>query len=310
MSPTAAHADRPARVLVNGPAAWNSLVLLDELPEARPHMAFAQRHWQELGGTSAGKALALARLGVPVALRTVLGTDDDAAAIRAALEHPLLDVLGQVVTGPSEHHLNLMSARGERVSLYLDAAPDPGPAPHEVHDVLRTAPVAVLDLAGHSLELLAAAQAAGTEIWCDVHDDDGVATFQEPFRAAAHVLVVSEDRLPDPRAYLTARVAGGARWAVCTRGSRGAVALGAEEGWVEVDAVPVAEVVDTNGAGDAFVAGMLAARLDGLPLADCLRWGAVAGALCVQTHHLVPDLVRADVAARAHAAEVRAGARG
>lgn len=308
--PAAARPDVSARVLVNGPASWNTLVLLDRLPEPVPHMAFARRHWQGLGGTSAGKALALARLGVPVTLRTVLGTDDDAAAVRAALEHPLLDVVGQVVTGPTEHHLNLMSARGERISLYLDAAPDPGPASREVLDVLRTAPVAVIDLAGHSLELLAAAQAAGTEIWCDVHDDDGAAAFQEPFRAAADVLVVSEDRLTDPRAYLTARVAGGARWAVCTRGSRGAVALGAEEGWVEVDAVPVAEVVDTNGAGDAFVAGMLAARLDGRPLADCLRWGAVAGALCVQSRHLVPDLDRADLAARAHTAEVRTAGHG
>jgi sugar/nucleoside kinase (ribokinase family) len=303
-------AERPAPVLVNGPASWNTVVVLDQLPAPRPHMAFARRHWQGLGGTSAGKSLALARLGVPVALRTVLGTDDDAAAIRGALAHPLLDVRAQVVTGPSEHHLNLMSAHGERVSLYLDAAPDPGPAPTGVLDVLRGAPVAVLDLAAHSLELLPAARAAGAEIWCDVHDDDGVAAFQEPFRTAADVLVVSEDRLADPHAYLAARVADGARWAVCTRGSRGAVALGAEEGWVEVDAVPVPEVVDTNGAGDAFVAGMLAARLDGLPLAECLRWGAVAGAQCVQTHHLVPDLVRADVAARAHAAEVRGGGRG
>lgn len=304
-----ARADRSGRVLVNGPASWNTLVLLDRLPEPRPHMAFAQRHWQGLGGTSAGKALALARLGVPTTLRTVLGTDDDAEAIRSALDHPLLDVVAQVVAGPSEHHLNLMSARGERVSLYLDAAPDPGPAPPAVLDLARTAPVAVLDLAGHSLELLAAARAAGTETWCDVHDDDAVAAFQEPFRTA-DVLVVSEDRLADPHAYLTARVADGARWAVCTRGSRGAVALGADEGWVEVDAVPVSRVVDTNGAGDAFVAGMLAARLDGHDLAVCLGWGAVAGALCVQTRDLVPELDRADVAARARAVAVRTVATG
>lgn len=304
-----ARADRSGRVLVNGPASWNTLVLLDRLPEPRPHMAFAQRHWQGLGGTSAGKALALARLGVPTTLRTVLGTDDDAEAIRSALDHPLLDVVAQVVAGPSEHHLNLMSARGERVSLYLDAAPDPGPAPPAVLDLTRTAPVAVLDLAGHSLELLAAARAAGTETWCDVHDDDAVAAFQEPFRTA-DVLVVSEDRLADPHAYLTARVADGARWAVCTRGSRGAVALGADDGWVEVDAVPVSRVVDTNGAGDAFVAGMLAARLDGQDLAGCLGWGAVAGALCVQTRDLVPELDRADVAARARAVAVRTVATG
>jgi len=79
----------------------------------------------------------------------------------------------------------------------------------------------------------------------------------------------------------------GARWAICTLGARGAVALGRDEGWVEVPAVPVGRVVDTNGAGDAFVAGALLGHLQGRPLAECLRLGAAAGALAVQSGGLV-----------------------
>jgi 2-dehydro-3-deoxygluconokinase len=66
---------------------------------------------------------------------------------------------------------------------------------------------------------------------------------------------------------------------VLKRGSRGAVALAGTE-TVAVPAVPVSRV-DPVGAGDAFVAGYLSARLEGLDLAGRLRRGAVCGAVAV-----------------------------
>jgi sugar/nucleoside kinase (ribokinase family) len=51
----------------------------------------------------------------------------------------------------------------------------------------------------------------------------------------------------------------------------------------------VAEVVDTNGAGDAFFAGFLAARLRGEGLPECLRQAARAGACAVRSPELAAD---------------------
>src|SRR5690606_12564459 len=72
-------------VLVAGPASWNLLVRLDELPAPTPHTAFARSSHHAVGGTSAGKALNLARLGRTVLLRTVLGSDDEAEHVRSVL---------------------------------------------------------------------------------------------------------------------------------------------------------------------------------------------------------------------------------
>ena len=64
---------------------------------------------------------------------------------------------------------------------------------------------------------------------------------------------------------------------VITRGEAGALAV---EGGitVKVPAMPVANVVDTTGAGDLFAAGFLVAQARGAPIGKCLSTGAVAAA--------------------------------
>jgi 2-dehydro-3-deoxygluconokinase len=49
-----------------------------------------------------------------------------------------------------------------------------------------------------------------------------------------------------------------------------------------VPGVPVARVVDTVGAGDAFAVGVISALLEGLPLAEAARRGNQLGARAVQ----------------------------
>jgi len=61
-------------------------------------------------------------------------------------------------------------------------------------------------------------------------------------------------------------------------GAAGALACRAEGPIIRVPALPV-EALDTTGAGDSFNAGFLRAWLDGADIDQCLRWGAVAGAL-------------------------------
>ena len=278
-------------VVVAGPVAWNLLVDVDALPDPVPQTLRARDHRTGLGGTSAGKALAQARLGVDVTLRTALGDDDAAAAVAGALAHPRLALRAARGHGASEQHLNLMAVDGSRLTIYLDLPPDPGPLTPDVAGEVARADAVVADLADHAREVLRLARAHGREVWCDLHDWDGRSSFHQEFADAADVLVVSGDRLRDRREFLEERVARGARWAVCTLGAAGVVGLGRDEGWVELPAVAVREVRDTNGAGDALVAGALLGRLDGRPFVECLRLGTAAGALAVGSVDLVaPDL--------------------
>jgi len=64
---------------------------------------------------------------------------------------------------------------------------------------------------------------------------------------------------------------------VVKAGAQGAYACRGRE-LLHTPAIPVTPV-DTTGAGDCFNAGFVKAWLDGRPLAECLRWGAVVGGL-------------------------------
>ncbi|SDN83328.1 sugar kinase [Vreelandella arcis] len=58
--------------------------------------------------------------------------------------------------------------------------------------------------------------------------------------------------------------------------------LGGKQADFTVPGVPVAEVVDTVGAGDGFAVGVISALLDGLSTREALQRGNLVGALAVQ----------------------------
>ncbi|MHC9043793.1 carbohydrate kinase family protein [Microbacterium saperdae] len=278
-----------ASVFIAGPASWNQIVVLDRLPDPVPHMQFAQASWETVGGTSAGKALSLRGLGRAALLHAAAGEDDAGGRVRAAL-----DAAGVPVrwadSAETERHLNLMTGQGARVSLYLSSpAAQSAGEDSAIAAAMNASAVIVLDLAAEPLRLLPLAQATGRPIWVDVHDYDGTAEFHRPFLAAADVIFCNADRLDDPLAFLHGCIDAGASLAVCTIGADGAVAVDAHGGEHRVAAVPV-EVVDTNGAGDAFFAGVLDARLSGEPVAAALEAGARAASVVLRSRHLHPLL--------------------
>ena len=279
------------RILVSGPVSWNQLVLVDQLPDARAHTLFARESWETLGGTSAGKALNLSALGCDVVLHTLVGQDAVGGRITETLAEAGVDAVIERGDGESERHLNLMAPGGTRVSIYLSTPAPPADLTRGI-DLALGADVAVLDLAEASLALIAPVRDAGIEIWTDIHDYDGADPFHLPFIEAAAYLFMNADGLGDPLEFMRGCIARGARLVVCTLGPDGAMAVDSEMVTHRVPAAPVDRIVDTNGAGDAFFAGYLAAHLDGASIDDALAAAARQASVALGSRHLTPVLDR------------------
>ncbi|MFU0505150.1 adenosine kinase [Pseudaminobacter sp. NGMCC 1.201702] len=71
------------------------------------------------------------------------------------------------------------------------------------------------------------------------------------------------------------------RLAAVTRSELGSVIVRGEE-TVRVDAIDIAELVDTTGAGDLYAAGFLFGYTSGRSLEDCGRLGSLAAGLVIQ----------------------------
>jgi sugar/nucleoside kinase (ribokinase family) len=279
-------------ILILGGASLDTVIHLPELPAPEPQTIWPTESYRALGSTGAGKSVNLAALGQPVVFHTLLGRDTEGQQILAALDHPSIRLLTEKTAAPTEQHVNLMSADGKRISLFIQPPPEPGHVDWtQAQQALTECSLAVVNILGYTRSALPWLKAAGTPIWTDLHDYDGLNPYHEPFIEAARAIFLSSDNLPDYCTTMERLIERGKEFVVCTHGSAGATLLNSERQWLEQPAVAVSGVIDTNGAGDAFFSGFLHRYLQGAELTDCLRAGAIAGALCVTSRELVsPDL--------------------
>ncbi|MGQ5262348.1 carbohydrate kinase family protein [Micromonospora sp. ZYX-F-536] len=239
-----------------------------------------------IGNTGAGVALAGRALGLEVRVIDTLGADPAGDLVRAALARAGVPaVLAEDLAG-TRRSVNLVDPGGRRTSLY-DPRPwrggDPPFPPAELAELVREARHVHLSIMDWTVPLLPAVRAAlpaGAMLSTDLHDWDGANPYHRPFAEVADLVLVSGVRLAEQAAVLAGALA--PRTLVVTRGADGAELHPGDGRAVPVPpATPPGPVVDSNGAGDAFAAGLIAGRLRGEPLADAARYAArVAAAAC------------------------------
>ena len=241
------------------------------------------------GGKGANQATALGLLGADVAFVGCVGTDGHGEVLRASLAGAGVDVtgLGAVPTATSVA-LIVVTPDGENSIIVTDGANrEVTPAFLAAHEgAWAGAAVVVMQL---EVPLAAVTFMAGECLRRGIRfvlNLAPAAAVPDEVLRACDPLVVNESEaallLGGGVGTDVARdlLALGPRSVVVTLGARGAVAADAD-GEVAVPAEPV-EVVDTTGAGDAFVGGLVKELAAGGSLADGLRTGVRSASVAVQ----------------------------
>ena len=286
-------------VLIVGDVSFNSIITLADFPPPRPHTAFSRGFHETVGGTAAGKALNLNRLGFDVTLHGLIGDDPPGAFIRDYFARERLPFVYDIDPQGTQRHVNLMADNGGRISIYaVYATFDPQIDLTRLDALIPPSEYVVINLSNTCRRVIPLARRHGKAIWCDIHDYDGQNAYHQDFIAGADYLMMSSDSMPDYRGFMERMIAEGKRLVICTHGRDGATALTPSGQWFDVPALTSYPQRDTNGAGDSFFAGVLYGHAQGYDVARCLRLGAVVAGLCVTSTELFePDLSAAKVEA-------------
>ncbi|MHC1579935.1 MAG: carbohydrate kinase family protein [Candidatus Alkanophagales archaeon] len=257
------------------------------------------------GGSAANTIVGLARLGLDVGFIGVVGNDREGEFILEEFRRENVDVSRiKVVEGPTGRAMSFVDASGERALYIL-----PG-----VNDALRLEDIDLEYVNGAKIlhtssfvsrEQLEMQKALARRLRARLSFSPGMLCFKfgldgilELVERSDFLFLSFEELEALVRGRL--RAGGGAKEGLAERGAALLVDLGASVVSVTlgslgcyvtdgekrhlVRAYPVGGVVDTTGAGDAFVAGFLYGVLSGRSLEDCGKLGNIAAAFCIREY--------------------------
>lgn len=284
--------DHQVPVLVVGSANRDYLVRVPELP-APGETVLAQRMSNTCGGKGANQAVAASRLGANVSFVGCVGDDSDGTLLLRELLAEGVDVsdmtmLHDVDTGRA---FVWVDDNGEN-SIAVVPGANHSLAPAKVERVVqRTLPGSILVIQAEipAAAITAAVRASDTtrvvlNLAPVITLPDDVIARADPFvlnEAEASALTGVAVRSPDDALRAARAIQPSPRSTVITIGAGGAV-------WVEGSRsgiVPVAEqvsVVDTTGAGDAFVGALASALARGGELSSAVAHGVRSGSYAVR----------------------------
>lgn len=271
-------------VLVVGGSGVDTVVRVDSLPVPLADSVSVGpiREWP--GHTGGNVALGCRALGLDVKFLDYIGDDWTGGQVRERLAAGGVDFEALISPAGTRRAVNLVDRTGRRMSFHDARDPDDLRMPRDFYlPHLRRTRHAHLSLTNFARYLFDDIEALGVPVSTDLHDWDGLSDYHREFAFRSDLVFLSAAGAKERIASVMREILreGRAEAVIAMAGAGGSYLMTREGGRTPrpVPATPPpGPVVDSNGAGDAYVCGFLHGRLAGRGLEECARLGALAGA--------------------------------
>lgn len=265
-------------IICVGAAKFDLIAQVEDFPH-EDERVLAQTLQDAIGGPAVTAAVAIARLGVPVAFCGVIGRDRGGDHIMERLEQERIGT--RWVTRNADidtaRSMNIVTRKNSTRAIITVQAPSPDPA---VVASLKAPWVHFDDVGYGSAGALRRIAPSGVKFSIDGGNHIASLDVRDIDLYAPTIVRLAAEYSSDrsPRELMQAAIDHGARNVVATDGANGSYVL--SDG--EFDSVPAfmtPDIVSTLGAGDVFHGGILAALCLGKSLIEATRWGNACAAL-------------------------------
>ena len=284
------------KILVIGTTSWDTIISVNEFP-SKPTTIFASDYKQVLGGTAAGKAINLSKLGFDVTLATKFGNDEAGKNIKNVLSSEKIKFFYIEDKESTEMHTNLMDSHGKRISIYTHVGMvnqdiDLKPFKKAIDD----ADIILLDICEFVKHLFPLLKDYKNKIWLDIHDYDGKNPWHKEFIPYADAIFMSSDSIHSKIELksLTKELIKDKKFVVCTHGKLGSEILMNTGEIYSEGILRQYRLVDSNGAGDSFASGFLYGFSKQKPITDCLKYATLVSSLTITSPYLYSSKLNSD----------------
>ena len=273
-------------VLVIGSCGWDTLIHVDEIKELHDDISlWAKNVIETVGGTGAGKALALDVLGANVTLVTDLADDDAGKKIRDFFSKTNINLI-PLKTDKTVTHTNLMHGYGNRITVFTNFHSKEPDYYDGMEKLVKESDFVFLNINNYCREYIDVIKKHNKLCVVDIHDYDPPNPYHKDFIEAADIITCSDIYLKDKKKFAKDLINTGKKLVVLTSGSKGLYAIDNKNNEYFVEGYNDFEYVDSNGAGDSFASGLMFEYMKSKNIGKALEIGNVCGGIACSSEEL------------------------